>query len=163
MPPEKPNGTIAVEYRRDQVRSLLIRHGWSVRQIAAKLHTSKSAIDRDIQQIRPSIQKALPPQAAEDLYREAVEELDEARREMWRNYEKTPKRNLGMRLAYLNSIISLPERRVRLGQSLGLVVEAPKRIEFIEEAEQELADALMVLPEEDRERIRASMQRTVRR
>jgi hypothetical protein len=117
-----------VERRREQVASFAAR-GFSVRQIAVALQVSKDAVHRDLKAVRPILRRALADKA-EDIYADAAAELEEVRRELWLGYGSVPTDQVGLRAALLMDIAALPERRARLGQSLGLVLEAPKKIEI---------------------------------
>lgn len=142
-----------VDARRRKVASLLIRaKGMTVREMAAKLHAAPTTIERDVQEVRPVLRQALMS-TAQDLFVDAVSEIDEIGNELWRTYGEVPKGNRGMKLAYLNSLLTVPERRMKLAQSLGIVVAAPERTEIIVKVQRALEDILMDMPKDEADRL----------
>lgn len=148
---DPPRGALAVERRREQVASFAAR-GFSVRQIAVALDVTKDAVQRDLKAVRPILRSALQDRA-EDIYAGAAAELEEVRRELWLSYGSVAKDQVGLRTAILMDIASLPEKRARLGQSLGLVVQAPERVEVVQRLERAIADAMSRQPPEEAERL----------
>ncbi len=171
-PPGEPHGKVALEEFREDVLSLLKR-GFSEHQIARALGRSRDAVHRASIQVRPRMRQALE-ESAEDIYAAATAELEEVRSELWVNYGRvlpprslpdgtTPKdENSGLRLAYLQAIASLPAKRVEIGQRLGLVAEAPQRVEIIQRVQRSIADAMMELSPEEAERLGAKFAEAVR-
>ncbi len=145
---EPPRGRAARDRRREEVASLAAR-GFSAVQIARAIGVSHDTASRDLRAVRPVLRKALE-ERAEDIYAGGAAELDEVRRELWLNYSTVPADpdHQGLRLAILQAVASLPEKRARLGQSLGLVVQAPERVEVVQRLERAIADAMSRQPAE---------------
>lgn len=98
----------------------------TLRQTPQYATVSQATVGRDMKAIRAKYPDALADQAPE-LYIKAVTEIDEIRDEMWSLYRAA--KEPGLRLAILNTLISLHGRRVRLGQTLGIVAKVPEQIE----------------------------------
>jgi hypothetical protein len=142
-----------------------------VRQVAAALGLSKDQVHRDQQAVRHELRGALR-EAVDDLYAGAVAKLGIVERELWLLYDEVrqsavranaarePEDPLkakgqvandpttaGLRMTILTSLAGMPERRVRIGQSLGFVAEAPQRLLLEEAAIDDMADELQRDPE----------------
>jgi hypothetical protein len=144
----EPRGALAREARRERVASLHVQ-GYSVRQIAAELTretgvpVSASAVERDLKVIKQRFREVLK-EPAEDLYVREVAMIDEVDRELWRTYDAMPDPQPGkplnpdspaglrlgyLRLACLQAIVKVVEKRARLAKVFGLVVQQPKTVE----------------------------------
>jgi len=149
---EAPRGPEAIEDRRVRVASLLALHpGLSIRQIARSFGITKNQAEGDMKAVRPRFRKVLEHRA-EDIYVGGAALIDEMQREIALTLGSIPRepKYAGVRLQAIQLLLSIPERRARLGQSLGLVVQAPERIEIVQGIQRDLADALMRMPEGDR-------------
>ncbi len=131
-----PRGQEAIAQRRERVASLLARN-FSKRQIAEALGVPPTTVQRDIEAVRPALRKALDEKAP-DIYTAAAAEMDEVRRELWRNYARTPEHEVGLRASILMKISTLPERLTRLGQSLGLVESKVPKVSVDVKLQEEL-------------------------
>jgi hypothetical protein len=148
---EPPRGALAREERRERVASLHVQ-GCSVRQIAAELtremgvSVSPSAVERDLKVIKQRFREVLK-EPAEDLYVRGVAMIDLVDRELWRTYSGisdpdpgkpfNPDSPAGLRrgylqLACLQAILKVVEKRARLAQAFGLVVQQPKTVDATE-------------------------------
>ncbi len=135
--------SLEVERRREALASLLVRtRRPTVRRLADALNASqrfgtvsKSTVHRDLQAVRGTFRDVLA-EKADDLYVRAVADIEEIRGEFWRLYRQSglppcrtcgrgPEPGTGLNL--LNSLLGLHSRRVKLGQTLGLVVKEPER------------------------------------
>ncbi len=133
------------EERRLLVATLLIRlKSPSRRRVHAAIirnerfaTVSEATIGRDMKAIRATHLDALSAQAPE-LYIKAVTEIEEVHDELWVQHrhamlppcpecKRGPRE--GLALAILNTLISLHDRRVRLGQTLGIIAKAPEKVE----------------------------------
>jgi len=147
---DAPRGMTALQRRRERVASLTAL-GFSAVQIAGQLDVSHDTVSRDVGKIRPRFRRVLE-ERAEDIYVGGAALFDEMQREASLTLASIPwePKYAGVRLLAIQTLLGIPEKRARLGQSLGLVVQAPERVEIVQGIQRDLADALMRMPEGDR-------------
>lgn len=147
---ESPRGRPALEDRRERVASLSAK-GFSLRQIARTLTLTKNQVEGDLKVIRPRFRKVLE-ERAEDIYVAGAALIDDVQRETALTLASIPReaRFAAVRLQVIQTLLSIPEKRARLAQSLGLVVQAPERLEIVQQFQRELADMAMKDPEAER-------------
>jgi hypothetical protein len=171
--PPRPRGDVALDRRRAQVRTLLLR-GYSLRQMTVVLnaakdfgHMTKSSVQRDVKAVRVELREESTVDAA-DLYADATARLDGIERELWQTYlgiedelpadvdddTVTPidkaihrRHAAGLKANLLAYLLTVPERRVKVGQALGFVAQAPVQVEVVQKMTRDLADVLMTDPE----------------
>ncbi len=164
-----PRGDPALEQRRQRVAELYAQ-GFSHRQIAAALSIDRGAALRDIKAVRRELRKSAVAESAEDVFARASGLYAYALRETALAYmdvkrasspgpggappSVNPVETAGLRMSLLQSLASFPEKQVRLGQTLGLIKEAPQQVEVIDrfraEFERSLEEAALVDPEAER-------------
>ncbi len=132
-----------IEPRRDRVARLWLQKR-TVREIAEILSdpespfapVSKSTIGRDVAEIKKTWKEKIA-KTGEEFLSESVAELDEIQRRLWEQFVVTPQQDPatgyqlgGLRSSILNSIASIPGKKIKLGQSLGIIAKAPEKMEI---------------------------------
>ncbi len=171
-----------LEARRERVKRLL-RKKRTPKEIEVVLNApdsrfrpvSRASIGRDAKAVRAAYREKLLGEGAEDFYAEASEELDEIARELWTNYiravpptaqekerQQQPQEFIGLRSQILMGLSSISARRLKLGQSLGLVVKEPERIELTSQLLDDIKILLLMtaqrLPAEEANNLRQAME-----
>lgn len=152
-----------IEPRRERVARLWLQKR-TVREIAEILSdpespfapVSKSTIGRDVAEIKKTWKEKIA-KTGEEFLSESVAELDEIQRRLWEQFLVTPQQDPatgyqlgGLRSSILNSISAIPGKKIKLGQSLGIIAKAPEKMEisggFMEDFERLVVGTLSRMP-----------------
>ncbi len=141
----KKASKIDIERRRHRVARYAVR-GISARKMAEIEKCGVRTIHRDIATVRKEIQKRIGEDDVVAYFTEYCMTVDEVNRELWSKYAKCDEEP-GIALGYLQAIAKNERARIEAGQRLGVVFEAPHRIEI----EQKVVALVMraIEPEDD--------------
>ncbi len=132
-----------IEARRDRVSRLRIQKA-TISEITEILNdeespfrpVSKSTIGRDVVEIK-KLWKERIGKTGEEFLSETAAELDEISRRLWGQFFTTPQVDPasgyqlgGLRSSILNSIAAIPAKKIKLGQSLGIIAKAAEKVEI---------------------------------
>lgn len=144
---------VVLEARRRRVARYYVR-GISSREIAKIENVRIRTVQRDISTIRDRVQDEVSGRDVLDYYARFTQSYDEIIRELWIKYSKCDDEKLfGIALGCLQSIAKAEREKIEAGQRLGLVFEAPKKLEILEEIQATYLDAIELEDDETAKRI----------
>lgn len=144
---------VDLEARRRRVARYYVR-GLSTREIARIENVRIRTVQRDTATIRDRVQDEVSGRDVLDYYARFTQSYDEIIRELWLKYAKCDDERLfGIALGCLQSIAKAEREKIEAGQRLGLVFEAPKKLEILEEVQATYLDAIELEDDETAKRI----------
>jgi len=116
-----------VVLRREKIKKMIVR-GIPNAKIIETLKVAQPTFYNDLKEIREEINASLRTEPIEKILMELILTTDTSLSELWSLYYRTENDNV--KLGAQNSIIKVMSEKIKILQSLGIIREAPQKIEL---------------------------------